>query len=76
MNYEMKVPAGICLPLPHPLPHPHPLFPPFPPPLPLFPAVPAVPNALHAAVMENKHVTDYLLKYKYDFHQKYCSISV
>ena len=46
-------------------------------PLPLFPAVP---NAPHATVMENKHVTNYLLKYKYDlindFHHKYCSRSV
>ena len=74
MKYDMKVPVGICLPLPHPLPHP--LVPPFPPPLSLFPVVSAVPNAPHGAVMENKHVTDYLLKYKYNFHQKYCSISV
>ena len=73
----MNVPAGICLPLPRPLPHPLPPFPPFPPPLPLFPAVP---NAPHATVMESKHVTNYLLKYKYDlindFHHKYCSRSV
>ena len=68
----MNVPVGICLPLPHPLPHPLLPFPPFPPPLPLFPAVA---NAPHATVMENKHVTKYLLKYKYDlindFHHKY-----